>query len=417
MSELINNQELRIKTLKEVILHLHRGEAPEVVRGQLKSLVADVDASEIAAMEQQLMADGLSSEQVRAMCDLHADVLKEVMAEPRPAKPLLPGHPVDTFQRENRALEQAIALVRQRTQAVAALPDPSTPTADLLSLLEAANPLMDVGRHYARKEHLLFTLLERHGNTGPSKVMWGKDDEVRNLLKGALSALREETLCGAELKFLTATMLEPALAALESMVYKEEHILFPMALGLFTEEDWGEIWAQSPDYGWCLVAPLAGYIPPQAKLPEDPLQLPPAKAVQFPSGTLSFEQLLGLFNNLPVDLTFVDAEDRVGFFSEGPDRVFARSRAIIGRAVQNCHPPKSMAIVEKILADFKAGRQSVAEFWIEMGGKFVHIRYFAVRDEASAYLGTLEVTQDLTRLRALKGERRLLQYDQAQEVP
>ena len=417
MSELINNQELRIKTLKEVILHLHRGEAPEVVRGQLKSLVADVDASEIAAMEQQLMADGLSSEQVRAMCDLHADVLKEVMAEPRPAKPLLPGHPVDTFQRENRALEQAIALVRQRTQAVAALPDPSTPTADLLSLLEAANPLMDVGRHYARKEHLLFTLLERHGNTGPSKVMWGKDDEVRNLLKGALSALREETLCGAELKFLTATMLEPALAALESMVYKEEHILFPMALGLFTEEDWGEIWAQSPDYGWCLVAPLAGYIPPQAKLPEDHLKLPPAKAVQFPSGTLSFEQLLGLFNNLPVDLTFVDAEDRVGFFSEGPDRVFARSRAIIGRAVQNCHPPKSMAIVEKILADFKAGRQSVAEFWIEMGGKFVHIRYFAVRDEASAYLGTLEVTQDLTRLRALKGERRLLQYDQAQEAP
>jgi DUF438 domain-containing protein len=137
--------------------------------------------------------------------------------------------------------------------------------------------------------------------------------------------------------------------------------------------------------------------------------------VQFPSGTLSFEQLLGLFNNLPVDLTFVDAEDRVGFFSEGPDRVFARSRAIIGRAVQNCHPPKSMAIVEKILADFKAGRQSVSEFWIEMGGKFVHIRYFAVRDEAGAYLGTLEVTQDLTRLRALKGERRLLQYDETPE--
>ena len=416
MSELINNQELRIRTLKEVILHLHQGQAPEAVRGQLKSLVADVDASEIAAMEQQLMAEGLSPEQVRSMCDLNADVLKEVMAEPRAPKVLQPGHPVDTFRRENRALEEAIAVVRVRTGRVAELPDSGTPTAERLALLEAANPLMDVDKHFARKEHLVFTVLERHGNTGPSKVMWGKDDEVRAQLKGALSALREETLCGAELKFLAATMLEPALAALESMVYKEEHILFPMALGLFTEEEWGEIWSQSQDYGWCLVAPAEGYRPATASLPPDPLQLPPAKAVQFPSGTLSFEQLLGLFNNLPVDLTFVDAEDRVGFFSEGPDRVFARSRAIIGRAVQNCHPPKSMAIVEKILADFKAGRQSVAEFWIEMGGKFVHIRYFAVRNEAGAYLGTLEVTQDLTRLRALKGDRRLLQYDSAQEA-
>jgi hypothetical protein len=416
MSELINNQELRIKTLKEVILHLHQGQAPEAVRAQLKDLVADVDASEIAAMEQQLMAEGMSSEQVRSMCDLHADVLKEVMAEPRAAKPLPPGHPVDTFLRENRALEAAVAEARRRLPEVSALPDRGTPAAERLALLEALNPLMDVEKHYARKEHLVFTLLERHGNYGPSKVMWGKDDEVRGLLKGVQAALREETLTGAELKYLATGMFEPALAAVESMIYKEEHILFPMAQGLFTAEEWGEIWSQSADYGWCLVAPAEGYAAPQASFPEAPLVLPAAKAVQFPSGTLSFEQLLGLFNNLPVDITFVDAQDRVAFFSEGPDRVFARSRAIIGREVQNCHPPKSMATVQRILDDFRAGRQGVAEFWIEMGGKFVHIRYFAVRDEAGAYLGTLEVTQDLTRLRALQGQRRLLQYDPAQEA-
>jgi hypothetical protein len=138
--------------------------------------------------------------------------------------------------------------------------------------------------------------------------------------------------------------------------------------------------------------------------------------VRFPSGNLAFEQLLGIFNNLPVDITFVDAEDRVAFFSEGPERVFERSRAIIGRHVQNCHPPKSLATVERILADFRAGAQNVAEFWLQLGGKFVHIRYFAVRDEAGAYLGTLEVTQDLTRLRALEGDRRLLQYDEAKEA-
>jgi DUF438 domain-containing protein len=413
MSELINNQAHRIETLKEVILHLHRGEAPAEVRARLKQVVAEVDAGEIAAMEQKLMAEeGLSADQIKSMCDLHADVLGEVMAEPRAPREVPPGHPVDTFRRENRALERAVANVREQLPAIAALADGGTPSEARLALLETLVPLLDVDKHYARKEHLVFTVLERHGTTGPSKVMWGKDDEVREQLKGARAALAEPTLCGAELKFVAASLLEPALAAVESMIYKEEQILFPMAMGLFSEDEWGEIWAQSPDYGWCLEEPVRDWTPAPARLPEDALQLPPARAVQLPSGALSLEQLLGLFSCLPVDVTFVDADDRVAFFSEGPERVFARSRAILGREVRNCHPPKSLATVERILADFKAGRQNVAEFWIQMQGKFVHIRYFAVRDEAGSYLGCLEVTQDLTRLRALQGERRLLEYDQ-----
>jgi DUF438 domain-containing protein len=413
MSELINNQAMRIQTLKEVILHLHRGEAPEDVRGHLKGLISEVDAGEIAAMEQQLMADGLSVEQVRSMCDLHADVLKEVMAKPCPSMPHPAGHPVHQLKAENVALQQAVDATRQRAAALDALADAATPAAERLALLEAFLPLMDVDKHYQRKEHLFFSVLERHGTTGPSKVMWGKDDEVRGLLKSTVQALREETLTGAELKILKPSVLEPALAALESMIYKEENILLPMCLRMFTAEQWGEIWEQSPEYGWCLVAPGADYRAPQARAVEGALVLPEAQAVALPSGTLSVKQLLGLFSALPVDLTYVDAEDRVAFFSEGPDRVFARSRAIIGRTVQNCHPPKSVHIVDQILADFKAGRQSVAEFWIEMQGKFVHIRYFAMRDEQGAYLGTLEVTQDLTQLRALQGERRLLQYAEA----
>jgi hypothetical protein len=413
VSELINNQAMRIQTLKEVILHLHRGEAPETVRGQLKALISEVDTGEIAAMEQQLMADGLSAEQVRSMCDVHADVLKEVMAPPCPARPLPAGHPVQQFKAENAALQAAVTVARLRAHALESLPDRTTPVSERLSMLEAFQPLMDVEKHFRRKEHLLFSVLERHGKSGPSKVMWGKDDEVRGLLKSALQALREETLTGAELKALKAAALEPALAALEGMVYKEEHILLPMCLRLFTEEQWGEIFRQSPEYGWCLVPPGTEYQPPQAKPAAGAIQLPAAQAVALPSGSLSLEQLLGLFGALPVDVTFVDAEDRVAFFSEGPDRVFARSRAILGREVRNCHPPKSVHIVDRILADFKAGRQSVAEFWLELQGRFIHIRYFAMRDRAGAYLGTLEVTQDLTRLRALRGERRLLQYDGA----
>jgi DUF438 domain-containing protein len=412
MSELLNNREHRIATLKEVILHLHRGEAPEQVKGRLAQLVGEVDASEIAAMEQSLMADGMSPEEVKSMCDLHAEVLQDTVT-PAKARELPPGHPVDTFRRENRALEAAIATARQAVAVLESVPDQAYPADERLAVLGTFNALMDVDKHYQRKEHLVFSILERHGNTGPSKVMWAKDDEVRDLLKGAIEVLREESLSGAELKILVPTVLRPALAALESMIYKEETILLPMCLGLFTEEEWGEAWRDSPRYGWCLVEPAAGYAPPAAVLPEDPVRLPDASAVAFPSGALSVQQLIGIFSSLPVDITFVDADDRVAFFSEGPDRVFARSRTILGREVKHCHPPKSVDVVERILNDFKTGRQTVAEFWIQMHGKFVHIRYFAVRDEAGAYLGTLEVTQDLTRLRALEGDRRLLQYDEA----
>lgn len=411
MSELINNREHRIATLKEIILHLHRGEAPEQVKARLHHLIGEVESGEIAAMEQQLMADGMSPDELKSMCDLHAEVLQDTLAQPRAPRELPPGHPADTLRRENRALEAAIAPARERIKALEAQEDGVYPTAERLAVLEAFNALMDVEKHYQRKEHLIFSVLERHGTTGPSKVMWAKDDEVRELLKGAIQVLREESLSGAELKILVPTVLKPSLAALESMIYKEENILLPMVLEMFTEEEWCEIWAESPHFGWCLVEPATGYTPPAPEVPKEAIHLPATTAVAFPSGSLSFQQIIGIFSSLPVDITFVDAEDRVAFFSEGPDRVFPRSRTILGREVKHCHPPKSVDVVERIVGDFRAGRQSVAEFWIQMQGKFVHIRYFAVRDEAGTYLGTLEVTQELTRLRALEGDRRLLEYD------
>ena len=131
----------------------------------------------------------------------------------------------------------------------------------------------------------------------------------------------------------------------------------------------------------------------------------------MPTGHVTVEQLTAVLSTLPLDLTFVDADDRVAFFSEGPDRIFARSKAIIGRKVQHCHPPSSVDIVDRILDDFRSGRENVAEFWIDFHGKFVHIRYFAVRDKDGKYLGTVELTQDVAPLRALEGERRLLQYN------
>jgi DUF438 domain-containing protein len=410
MSELIDNRAQRVRTLKGIIKRLHAGEAPDAVRASLKELVCQTDYSEVMAMEQELIADGMPVEEIQGMCDLHSQVTREVLVQLAPP-PVLPGHPVDTFRRENEALRQSIARLQQAMNRILETADDGDVSVPLLEWRQALNELQDVDKHYQRKEHLLFTCLERHGITGPSKVMWGKDDQIREVLKDLSVALREADTTVAEWKLLAATTGAAAASSVHEMIYKEEQILLPICLERFTADEWAEIWASSPRYGWCLVAPLEGYKPVDLQ----PDRTATDDGVSLPTGTLALEQLIAIFSTLPVDLTFVDADDRVAFFSEGPNRVFARSRAIIGRMVQNCHPPRSVDVVERIISDFREGRQNVAEFWIQFVGRFVHIRYFAVRSEDGRYLGTLEVTQDAGPIRALEGERRLLEY--AETVP
>lgn len=410
MSELIDNRARRIQTLKEIVYKLHHGARPSEVRAQLTEIVRHASPGEIAAMEQQLMAEGVTVDEIKSMCDLHAAVVQDILTS-RVERDVPPGHPVDTFRIENAAIRRTLDELNAATADLAALGADAEPGLPLRRIRQAANDLMDVDKHYKRKENLLFAILERHGITGPSKVMWGKDDEGREALKALQAAARQSFANAGQ----AAAALKPAVTAVNdtvgSMIDKEETILLPMSLQTLTEDEWGQIFAQSPEYGWCLVEPRTGYQPAASEAPAETMELPQGRAVAFPAGSLTFEQLVGIFSTLPVDLTFVDAEDRVRFFSESSGRVFSRSKAIIGRKVQHCHPPDSVEVVERILDDFRSGRQNVAEFWIDLHGRFVHIRYFAVRDPRGRYLGTLEVTQDLTPLRALQGERRLLQYD------
>lgn len=438
MSELLDNRAQRIRTLKRIILSLHEGADPDTIREQLREIVRTCDATEIAQMEQELITEGLPVEQIMGMCDLHASVVREILAE-QPVPLLTPGHPVTTFRRENDAIKQQTRQLRDALAEMSAAPAPASRD-KCLGLL---NELMDLDKHYLRKEHLLFSVLERHGITGPSEVMWAKDDEVRALIGSLRECLTRPDTAPEALALIGPTIGATALDAVDEMVFKEERILLPMALQTLSELEWGEVWEQSPQFGWCLVDPDTRYRPPQPQRPDAPEPVreqaeregialnivppastgaaPPSGSLMFPTGSLTLEQLKAIFSTLPVDLTFVDADDRVRFFSEGPDRVFVRPKAVIGRQVQHCHPPGSVHIVNQIVADFRAGRQDVAEFWIELHQprtRFIHIRYFALRDEAKTYMGTLEVTQDITHERSLRGERRLLQYDTPQaEAP
>jgi DUF438 domain-containing protein len=243
--------------------------------------------------------------------------------------------------------------------------------------------------------------------------MWGKHDETRALLARALEAARDHPAAPAERQRASQQVMQPLADSIDEMIFKEENILFPMCLDTLSEAEWFEIWRQSPEVGFCLYAPVDDWQPAGAGEQAGGERPGSGEAgrIDLPSGSLAPRELEALLNSLTVDLTFVDAQDTVRFFNQSPDRIFTRTRAILGRKVQQCHPPDSVHIVERILRDFKSGAQSRAAFWIQMGGKFVHIEYVAMRDREGKYLGTLEISQDLGSKRALQGERRLLNYE------
>jgi DUF438 domain-containing protein len=194
------------------------------------------------------------------------------------------------------------------------------------------------------------------------------------------------------------------------MIMKEEEILLPMSMDKLTEGDWHAIYQQTMEFGYCLYDPEVEWKPEGVATPE--VTFGNKEFIQLSTGNFRIEELEALFKVLPVDLTFVDKDDKVRFFSLGPDRIFTRNRAILGRDVRMCHPPSSVHVVDQILDDFKSGKENSASFWITMQGKFIYIEYFAMRGKEGEYLGTLEYTQDLTLLRKLEGEQRLLSYTQ-----
>ncbi len=402
------NPQNRKELLKHMILQLHEGEAPQEVRGRLVELLKSIPYNEVVTVEQELINEGLPEEEVLKFCDIHHEAMDGAIDQTG-AKEIPEGHPADTFKKENKELLKLIAFLYTEFDNTNTTDD-IDPKALHIQLKGFFNSLADVEKHYLRKENLLFPFLEKYNITGPPKVMWGKHDETRELMKAAIEALHSPTVMNLEeLKLLIDVVLKPAAKSIADMVLKEEEILFPMCMDKLTDEEWYDIQTQSIEIGYCLYDPADNWKPegiaavPTSKLMEGYIQLP--------SGKMNPIELNNMLNLLPVEITFVDANDKVKYFSQSKHTIFGRNRAILGRDVRLCHPPKSVDTVERIVSDFKSGKEEKAAFWIQMMGKFVHIVYYAVRDEKGKYLGTMEVVQDISELRALEGEQRLLNYN------
>jgi uncharacterized protein len=409
MSELINkNSRERKDLLKHMILQLHDGVAPEDVKKRLIELLSKVPYGEVVEVEQELISEGLPEEEVLRLCDVHSQALEGVI-DLSGAKIVPPGHPVDTFKKENRELEIVVHVLNDMFGKVDQLVAENGIENFVFRLQALFNSLMDVDKHYRRKENLLFPFLEKYGITGPPTVMWGKHNEIRSVLKNAVESLSlPEKPTAEQLKNKIGLYLQPAVNAIPDMILKEEEILFPMCMDKLTEEEWYEIYEQTNEIGYCLYDPVIAWAPSGISAEEH--RSAQGNTVRLPSGKFSVEEILALLNTLPIDITFVDKEDKVKYFSQGKERIFDRNRAILGRDVRMCHPPSSVHVVNKIIGDFKSGKAKSAPFWIQMQNKFIHIEYFALRNEKGEYLGTLEVSQDLSAKRKLTGEQRILSY-------
>uniref|UniRef100_A0A7V3RG89 DUF438 domain-containing protein n=1 Tax=candidate division WOR-3 bacterium TaxID=2052148 RepID=A0A7V3RG89_UNCW3 len=388
MDKVINKEEKK-RFIRELILKLHQGLPVEEAKDILLKEIGTITSTEIAEIEQSLINEGTSPDEIKKFCNVHALLFESAIKQE--LKPESSSHPVSLFKLENRAIEKILAQLK---------------TAKEKGLIEELlKNLKEIEIHYTRKEQLLFPYLEKKGFFGPSKVMWGKDNEIRELLRNAL-----EKIAITPLGDYISTYLNPLIEEIEGMIFKEENILFPTAMEKLDPEDWIEILKESVNVGYAFIEPPKSL----EALIKDLRQSLIEQAIftdgeiRFPSGGLNLEELLAILNNLPVDLTFVDKDDRVRYFSETKERIFLRPRAVIGRDVRNCHPPQSLDKVEKIINDFKEGKRDVASFWINFKGRLIYIRYFAIRDSLGRYLGTLEVTQDITEIKKLEGERRLL---------
>ena len=406
----LSDPEEKQAALKEIIKALHAGEDMAVLKQRFSQLISGVEAVEIAKMEQALMDEGLPAEEIKRLCDVHVEIFKEALEEQdRPEPPL--GHPIHTFMKENRVSEKIMSETSMLMGRIGHPPRLETFQENRQALGSLIERLSEIDIHYTRKENQLFPMLEAHHFTGPSQVMWSIHDDIRAGFKRTREAFAESDPQG------TITPLKEAIQAIRDMIYKEEHILYPASLDMLSDQEWIKVKEGEADIGFAWVVPDTGWPENIIKEPED---VPPepaevlqdiAGALGLDTGRMTLEQINLMLTHLPVDLTFVDENDRVAYYSEGPERIFPRSPAIIGREVRNCHPPQSVHLVNQILDAFKSGSRDKAEFWIELGDKFIYIRYFAVRDADGYYRGCLEVSQNLAQIRKLEGQQRLLDWE------
>lgn len=436
-----NIQTDRIEKLKSYLKRLGEGESLEAVRKDFAAEFQGVEASEIMKAEEAILAEGTPITEVQKLCDVHSALFHGTTDysnkhEESAALSQVKGHPLQTFTRENEALTKLIDRMKEllhdtdETIGSGSLPvdEKQVDTGNLPQIAAQLLKIREVAVHYAKKGDLLYPHLNaRYGIAGPSAVMWTADDEIRDELGALCKALQkgreaaEQNATGSfqssqwDVKWLER--LQKVLMRAEEMIYKENHILFPNCAVNFTEEDWMGIYRDAKDYADCLG--VHGEVWEEAEnwlRKEKEAKKTVFKGtkdgqdsegeedragsnfsdgvIHMPGGHMTIRQLTALLNTIPLEISFIDAEDRNCYFNEGP-KVFKRAQMALGRSVFTCHPPKVETMVRRIIGEFREGTLDRVPVWMDKGGRTMLVIYMAVRDESGEYMGTMELVQDM----------------------
>ena len=448
-----NIQTDRIEKLKSYLKRLGEGESLEAVRKDFAAEFQGVEASEIMKAEEAILAEGTPITEVQKLCDVHSALFHGTTDysnkhEKSAALSQVKGHPLQTFTRENEALTKLIDRMKEllhdtdETTGSGSLPvdekqadtgkfpvdEKQVDTGNLPQIAAQLLKIREVAVHYAKKGDLLYPHLNaRYGIAGPSAVMWTADDEIRDELGALCKALQkgreaaEQNATGSfqssqwDVKWLER--LQKVLMRAEEMIYKENHILFPNCAVNFTEEDWMGIYRDAKDYADCLG--VHGEVWEEAEnwlRKEKEAKKTVFKGtkdgqdsegeedragsnfsdgvIHMPGGHMTIRQLTALLNTIPLEISFIDAEDRNCYFNEGP-KVFKRAQMALGRSVFTCHPPKVETMVRRIIGEFREGTLDRVPVWMDKGGRTMLVTYMAVRDESGEYMGTMELVQDM----------------------
>ena len=312
------------------------------------------------------------------------------------------GHPIKVYYQEGALIQDLLLELYE-----------ADPVEDFQKYFNIFNQLTTIEKRFARKENQLFPYLEKHGWEGPSQGMWSFHDNLRDQIR-LLNTYNSEKNT-AKILDNTPYLIE----GIKRLMSIEDARLFPKSMDLLSEDEWKEFYVGDEEIGWMLAEKPApyplieeeAYVHPSKDFKKRELSFSLENTFHYDEGYMTPEQVNLLLRFLPVDITYVDENDKVIFYNRGDDRVFTRSKGIIGREVKFCHPPKSVDVVLRIVQEFKAGTKDVAEFWFNFKGRIIHIRYFAIRNDNKEYKGVIEMSQDITEIQKLEGQKRLLDWD------
>ena len=436
MSELLGNREYIKKKIKEILRKLSQSRDISQLKREFKGVLENVSPLEIPIIEQELLSEGISAEEIANMCDLHVELFRESVAEKFDIDVPV-GHPLHTLYDENKQIMKDAELLNLYAKAIEKL---GVKNKDFESLIGLIKQLPMIGAtHYTREEMLCFPYLERRGVTAVPSTLWRKHDEIRAKIKLLLRDLNNKGMDQSVVIKKLVERTKDVSTSLVDMVFRENNILYPTLRTLLTEGEWLAVKKEEEVFGYYKIKPSKDWdsseetvypyqidrgiteedtqgLPSEIKsILKGKTELDKQKVVRegdirLNKGYLSPEEIDCIFKTLPFGISFIDKKDRVRFFSGGK-RTFNRTESVIGRPVQFCHPPKSVGVVNKILKAFKEGEREKADFWINMGDSLIYIQYIPVRNNMGEYLGTLEVEQNVADIKRLRGEKRILENE------